>query len=429
MIDLSGIWALSDESGRYQAPMQVPGDGITALHKAGLIPDPYWGRNEYGLRWIADLDWTIRREVVLDRTDYGFVADMLDTVAEVRVNGVEVLKADSMFRKQRADISGAAKVGTNVIEITFRSSVEEAAARQAAQPFYIPYSQNNCPIPNGNMLRKPQCDFGWDWNIALAPFGVYEGIRLEPIGVDVISGLRISQTHGDGAVAVHVSAGVALVPDGTEVMVSLCGVTERGLTRGGRLNLTVTLKNPARWHPNGSGPQALHDLTITVGDAAETRRIGLRDIRLITTPDATGARFAFAVNGRETFMRGANWIPGDALGSNITPESVRPLLQSAVDANMNMIRIWGGGRYEPDWFYDLCDEMGLLVWQDFMFACHLYPSDGGFLDEVDREVREVVGRIGHHACIALWCGDNELARRADLVRGEPQQPRPLSGRL
>ena len=180
MIDLSGTWALSDESGRYQVPMQVPGDGITALHKAGLIQDPYWGRNEYGLRWICERDWTIRREIVLSRTDYVFVADMLDTVAEVRVNGVEVLKADSMCRPQRADMSNAEKVGTNVIEITFRSSAKEAAERQAAQPFYIPYSRNNCPIPNGNMLRKPQCDFGWDWNIALAPFGVYEGIRLEP---------------------------------------------------------------------------------------------------------------------------------------------------------------------------------------------------------------------------------------------------------
>ena len=125
-------------------------------------------------------------------------------------------------------------------------------------------------------------------------------------------------------------------------------------------------------------------------------------------PDAAGRSFGVQVNGRAVFARGANWIPADALHGRITVDGVRGLLQSAVDANMNMIRIWGGGRYEPDWFYDLCDELGLMVWQDFMFACHLYPSTPDFLAEVDAEVRDVVSRISHHACIALWCGDNEL---------------------
>jgi beta-mannosidase len=408
MIDLSGIWALSDESGQYQAPMAVPGDGITALHKAGLIPDPYWGRNEYGLRWIAERDWTIRREVVLDRTDYVFVADMLDTVAEVRVNGVEVLKADSMFRQQVAWIAEAAKIGTNLIEITFRSSVAEAANRQAAQPFYIPYSRNNCPIPNGNMLRKPQCDFGWDWNIALTPFGVYEGVRLESNATGRIYGPWIVQRHAAGKINLRVTAETGQVRH-APFELSVAGVTVSGQTSGnGHIHADVVLTDMALWWPAGQGTQLLHDLTLTVGDLSVTRRIGFRSIELMTTEDTTGSGFKFRVNGRDVFAKGANWIPADALGSNITPETVRPLLQSAVDANMNMIRIWGGGRYEPDWFYDLCDELGLLVWQDFMFACHLYPSDDGFLKEVSREVTEAVERIGHHACIAVWCGDNEL---------------------
>jgi beta-mannosidase len=408
VIDLSGIWALSDESGQYQAPMAVPGDGITALHKAGLIPDPYWGRNEYGLRWIAERDWTIRREVVLDRTNYAFVADMLDTVAEVRVNGVEVLKADSMFRQQRADVSKAAKIGTNVIEITFRSSVKEAAARQAAQPFYVPYSQNNCPIPNGNMLRKPQCDFGWDWNIALAPFGVYEGIRLEPSATSQMFEPKVTQHHEDGRVRLRIEAETGKASQ-HPFSVSVGGMTTTGLTtNSGRIQTDVIIENPVLWWPAGQGAQVLHELTLTAGDLTAVRRIGFRTIDLVTEKDVTGNSFKFCINGRDVFAKGANWIPADALGSNITPETVRPLLQSAVDANMNMIRIWGGGRYEPDWFYDLCDEMGLMVWQDFMFACHLYPSTDKFLREVGREVWEVVKHLHHHPSIALWCGDNEL---------------------
>ncbi|MGL5010831.1 MAG: glycoside hydrolase family 2 protein, partial [Paracoccaceae bacterium] len=162
------------------------------------------------------------------------------------------------------------------------------------------------------------------------------------------------------------------------------------------------------WWPAGLGPQRLHTLTISAGDVTTTRQIGLRDLALVSAPDAAGRSFGFTCNGHPVFARGANWIPADALHGRITQAGVRDLLQSAVDANMNMIRVWGGGRYEPDWFYDICDELGLMVWQDFMFACHLYPSTPAFLAEVDAEVRDVVARINHHACLALWCGDNEL---------------------
>jgi beta-mannosidase len=160
----------------------------------------------------------------------------------------------------------------------------------------------------------------------------------------------------------------------------------------------------ARW------PRAaiLHNLDLRVGALSERRRIGLRTIELVTEPDEHGLSFGLRVNGRAVFAKGSNWIPADALAGRITEEKTRDLLQSAVDANHNMIRVWGGGRYEPDSFYDACDELGLLVWQDFMFSCNLYPSTPEFLREVDAEVRENVVRLHHHASIALWCGDNEL---------------------
>jgi beta-mannosidase len=403
MIDLAGEWALSDESGEYRVACHLPGDGISALQAAGVISDPYFGRNEYDLRWIAERDWTVRREFSHDGTPCDLVIDGLDTVAEVRLNGTVVLSAANAFRRWRVSAAGHLRKGLNDVAITFRSSVREGAALQAAQPFFVPWAAQNCPIPNGNMLRKPACDFGWDWNIALAPFGLWGAIRLEPQG-QRIHDVIVTQVHQDATAQVTVEVHA----DGDAFTATLCGVTATGAVSGGVGSVRLDIADPVLWWPAGLGDQSLHHLTITAGTATATRQIGLRALDLISAPDAAGRSFGFRVNGHDIFARGANWIPADALSGRITPDAVRDLLQSAVDANMNMIRIWGGGRYEPDWFYDLCDQMGLMVWQDFMFACNLYPSTPAYLAEVDAEVRDVVARINHHACIALWCGDNEL---------------------
>jgi beta-mannosidase len=406
MQDLGGIWTLADAQGGNTVPFALPGDGITALHAAGVIPDPYWGRNEYDLRWISERDWIATRHFTHDGTPCDLVIEGLDTVAEIRLNGVTVLTAANAFRRWRVDTAGLIRQGDNAISITFRSPVAEGAARQARLPFFVPWHEGNCPIPNGNTLRKPQCDFGWDWNIALAPFGIWGGIRLEP-QADRIADVIVTQTHEARTVTVTVEVrGDVTGPADTTV--TLCGVTASAPLRHGVAHVVLRVEDPALWWPVGLGAQVLHDLVVTLGSARATRRIGLRDLRLVSEPDAAGRSFGFRVNGHDTFARGANWIPADALHGRITPEGVRDLLQSAVDAGMNMIRIWGGGRYEPDWFYDLCDEMGLMVWQDFMFACNLYPSTPDFLADVAAEVRDVVARLNHHACIALWCGDNEL---------------------
>lgn len=396
MQDLGGTWQLSDTRGDYAAPMTLPGDGISALHRAGLIPDPYFGRNEYDLRWICGRDWVANREFSVTRTDQVLVISMLDTVAEIAVNGTVVHMSDSMFRSYRVDLSDVLQMGANDIAITFRSPQIEAAKRQAGQPYFVPFSANNTPIHNGNMLRKPSCDFGWDWNIALATFGLYGDLYLEPKTAHRISDLLITQSHGAGYVDVTVTA-IGAVGD---VRISLCGVTTQ--------NTTVRIENPDLWWPAGAGDQVLHDLTVTCGTQILHRKIGLRDARLITTRDAAGLGFKFNINGRDIFAKGSNWIPADALAGRITPEATRDLLQSAVDANMNMIRVWGGGRYEPTWFYDICDELGLMVWQDFMFSCHIYPADAAFLADVAIEVHEQALRLHHHASLVLWCGDNEL---------------------
>jgi beta-mannosidase len=415
-IDLAGQWALAQVDGGMAAPFRVPGDVHSALHESGLIPDPYFGRNEYDLRWIVDRDWTITRDFDLpaDALLRGWVLelDRLDTVAEVRLNGEPVLSADNAFRRHRINVDRALRHGGNHLEITIRSATAEANRRQAAQPWRVPYSTANSPIPNGNMLRKTQCHFGWDWNIALAPLGLYGAARLVHTPDALLDHVLVRQVHEAGRVRVEVEIAVerrsaATVP----WSVSFAGQARAGaldLSRGGKAVAEFVVDHPELWWPAGLGPQTLHDLVVSVAGMEERRRVGLRDIRLVSEPDEAGRGFKFAVNGRDVFCRGANWIPSDALPGREDREATRGLLQSAVDANMNMIRVWGGGQYEPDWFYDLCDELGLMVWQDFMLSCNLYPADEAFLAEIAAEVRENVARLQHHASIALWCGDNEL---------------------
>ncbi|WP_322743284.1 beta-mannosidase [Marivivens aquimaris] len=406
MIQLSGLWTLTDASGEFTCPITLPGDGVSALYDAGLIPDPYWGRNEYDLRWIADRDWTAKRTVDLTDADVDLVISDLDTVATIRWNGQEVHTSKNMFRDYRVSLADVARVGENEVEIVFHSSTKAGAEEQARQPFFVPWHEQNSPIANGNMLRKVQCDFGWDWNIALAPFGQYGTLAVQSRKAARIEDLYITQSHENGTVSVSISAK-------TVNYEGPFTVTLDGQTVEADGSATITIDQPKLWWPAGLGEQPLYDLTVQAGNATETRRIGLRKMELITDKDDTGSMFKFRVNDVDVFAKGANWIPADALAGRITYEATRDLLQSALDANMNMIRVWGGGRYEPTSFYDTCDEMGLMVWQDFMFACNLYPSTEDYLSEVKAEVHDNVSRMHHHACIAVWCGDNELVGAFD----------------
>jgi len=414
-IDLSGPWQLTSATGTHRTEIPIPGDVHSALRSAGIIPDPYFGRNENEVQWVAREDWAVERQFTLDDPDGSWYLDItyLDTVATVFVNRVAVLEADNCFRRYRPDVSKALKPGRNTIRILFRSSITAGAERQARQPFYIPYSTANCPIPNGNMLRKPQCHFGWDWNIALAPLGLYGEIALKKLETARIEHVVTSQRHDGGAVDLHVTVTFHAEEPGI-LPVHLSFGSERvrldcGVGPGETVITHVFhIEEPKLWWPTGSGDQTLYRLEVDIPSETIVRRVGLRSVELLTDPDEAGSRFAFRVNGREIFCRGANWIPADALFSLASPEKTEDLLRSAVDANMNMIRVWGGGFYEADWFYDLCDRLGLMVWQDFQFACNLYPSTPDFLENVEAEVDYQVRRLSSHPSIVLWCGDNEL---------------------
>lgn len=406
VIELAGVWTLTEATDGAPVPMTVPGDVHTALQVSGRIPDPYLGRNEYDLRWVADRDWRLTR----DFEDAGqrriLVCEGLDTVAEVLLNGETVLTAANAFRAHAIEVT--TRRGANRIEIRLASTTAAADALQAAQPFRVPYHAGNCPIPNGNMLRKPQCDFGWDWNIALCPVGVTGRVALVAPGAEV-GEVAVTQRHAGSGVTVTVAARLhGAVETASAWRVAICEAVAQGSLPAGAREIRAEqhLDAPDLWQPNGLGAPTTHPLTVEIGAARRETPVALRDVRLVSEPDAAGRSFGLSVNGVPVFARGANWIPADALPGRITEEKTRALLASAQAANLNMIRVWGGGRYEPASFYEACDSLGLLVWQDFMFACHLYPCDDAFLAEVEREVAYQAPRIGHH--VALWCGDNEL---------------------
>jgi beta-mannosidase len=416
-INLHGQWRIASADGKHKADYKVPGDVHSSLIAAGIIPDPYIGRNEYDVRWVAEADWIASREFEwTGEGQWHLDVDYLDTVAEIKINNKSVLKADNCFRRYQPDVSKALKRGKNKIEIHFFSNVKEAAKRQKAHPYFVPYSNTNSPIPDTNFLRKPSCHAGWDWNLAIMPFGAYGRCKLVQEKPDLnCNGISLRQTHlADGKVRLNCTAYIhnCIADETYHLRVSLGSVEQvvkcKPTSEWDHAEFIFEIAKPKLWWPAGAGEQHLYELKVECGRHTETRRIGLRQIELINEKDEVGARFAFRMNGKEIFSRGANWIPADALPSRATPELTRKLLQAAVDANMNMIRIWGGGYYEQDWFYDICDELGLMVWQDFQFACNLYPADEKYLREVKREVWDQKARLHHHACIALWCGDNEL---------------------
>lgn len=420
VLNLAGAWSLVSASGTQRCTYTVPGDVHSSLIAAGIIPNPYEGTNELVVRWVAETEWTASRSFHWDGAagEAGWYLDIdyLDTVAEVRVNGVLVLSADNAFRRYRPDVSKALKPGENRIEILFRSNVAEAAKRQAAQPYYVPYIKQNTPIPHGNMLRKPHCHFGWDWNLAICPFGLYGRIELRRMEVARIEYVQAQQWHQkDGAVVVSVVVSLSAESAGhIPVSIAFAGQSKtedvqqpKGVFEH---RIPFLIAEPRLWWPVGHGDQHLYDLTVAACGEIRQLKIGLRKIELLTPPDkdGPGSGFLFRINGRDIFCRGANWIPADALPSACTSELTEKLLRAAVDANMNMIRVWGGGTYEQHFFYDLCDRLGLMVWHDFMFSCSLYPATAGFLAEVKEEVDYQVRRLGSHPSIVLWCGDNEL---------------------
>ena len=401
-LSLAGVWRLeSATNAALRCSVDVPGDVHSALYAAKLIPDPFWGCNETNVQWVAKEDWVLsrtfdvpaalvaKRRVVLELED-------VDTFADVYLNGVRVGATSDRFARWTFDAKGALKAGRNEIRAVFRSAWREADRRRAEIGRAFPMA--NVPwAKNQALIRKPSCHAGWDWGLAQMTTGfcgpvklvAHDDVKIEYVYCD--QRFNDDLSHCDLTVYADVTDG-----DG----------------RASTVTNRVAVDNPPLWWPNGAGEQKFYVCEIEVAGQRLKKRIGLRKIEVLNTPDTDeagkpGARMAVRVNNRELFMKGANWIPCDAFESRQTEAKYRNLLGSAAAANMNMIRLWGGGQFEHDAFYDICDELGLLVWHDQMFSCAVYPATETFLDEVRNELGHQIRRLRDHACIALWCGDNE----------------------
>ena len=431
--DLGGSWSLKESAGaaagslsnssptlRETGPVSatVPGTVHTDLLLAGIIPDPFFGDNARRVAWIAETPWTYSRTFtpttgLLARQKIVLECEGLDTVAAVSLNGRPVGRADNMFRKWTFDVKGAIRPGENTLTVTF------TPLQQAIQDFVATAKGLGPNTAYGGMsnLRKATYSNGWDFAPKLPAVGIYKPIRL--VGYDTVR-LRgvVIDSCVDDSNAGRVIARPCLsdaAPAGTRVRASVMlngrVVAMDAADAGGAVNLTVD--QPQLWWPNGMGERPTYDVRVELldptGSTIDTavRRTGFRDIKLVRRTD--GRPLHLVVNGRPIFARGANWVPPDMFLSRVTPQRQRQLLQSAADVGMNTIRTWGGGVYEDDAFYDTCDELGLLVWHDFKFACNAYPGrNAAFADNVRQEVTQQVTRLSPHPSIAVWCGNNEV---------------------
>lgn len=415
-LDLHCHWQLRDAEGGHACDMPVPGDVHSALLSHGAIPDPYFGTNEHVVQWVANRDWLLRRTFELPADSVGrwiLTLDQVDCLADVWINGTQVGALENQFRRHRLDVTPWVRPGGNEIQVVLRDAIAEAKKRFGEHRFELPWDHMNCRTAPINLLRKTQCAAGWDWNISLMPMGLYRDVLLQCVPVALVDHIQVHQTHHTQGVKVEVDVVLTVAQSGpTNVQVQFNGETRAcvlELQAGQAVHREVfEISSPQLWWPAGQGAQHLYALAVEVDGAAHARRVGLRTLELVTEKDGIGTTMKFRVNGRDVFAKGANWIPADALPGRNTEAAVRPLLESAQQAHMNMIRVWGGGIYETEFFYDLCDELGLMVWQDFMFSCMHYPSTREFLAEVKAEATYQVQRLQHRACVALWCGDNEI---------------------
>ena len=397
-LDLAGVWDLvKADDAKVSCPIVVPGGVHSALLKAGLMEDAFWGRNEKKVQWVGLSDWNVARSFEVDgsllaKKEIVLRLEDCDTFATVLVNGHKVGETTDRFQRYEFDVKPYLKEGENRIEGRFRSPGKEADKRRAEKGRAFPMA-NLSDVVNQAFIRKPACHSGWDWGPTIQIMGFCGTVKL--IATD---GPRVEYVYS--------------TQDFSQDFTHCVLTTFVELSDASVVTNVVEIDNPPLWWPNGAGEQKFYEYEVAVAGQNLKRKIGLRKVEVLNerTVSADGKdelSLVFRVNGRRLFMKGANWIPCCAYENGQTAERYRTLLQGAQWAHMNMIRLWGGGQYEKDVFYDLCDELGLLVWHDMMCSCAVYPGDEAFLGEIRSEVTHQIKRLCDHASIAMWCGDNE----------------------
>lgn len=424
---LNGDWQFRQANSTEWLPGIVPGGVHTDLLANSRIPDPFVADNEKRVQWVAESDWVYRYsfncsgEILTEERIY-LVCDGLDTLATVVLNGHELGKTDNMFRRYEWQVKPFLNaLDQNILTITFASALKFVASKNAIRELISPYHS----LPGGPYIRKAPCQFGWDWGPQLPPTGIWKDIRLEGRSEARFDDVHLRQNHADDQVTIETRITIQRwgtlplkvkirveAPNGEnyEKATSIMGLYEA--------MLDVAIAKPLLWWPNGYGEQPLYLVEVSLNSTdpgkerildQRTYRIGLRTIELRQEEDQWGRSFSFVVNGVKIFAKGSNWIPADSFPNRITDERLEYLLRSATETHQNMLRVWGGGFYEEDRFYDLCDRYGLLIWQEFIFACSIYPlDDPDFVENIHEEASQNIRRLRHHASLALWCGNNEM---------------------
>ncbi|MGA7160255.1 MAG: sugar-binding domain-containing protein [Bacteroidota bacterium] len=396
----------------------VPGTVHTDLLANGKIPDPFYRMNEQQVQWIESQQWVYRREFNIDAEfletkHIELVAEGLDTYAHIRINGKPVAETANMFVEQRFDAKKSLLTGKNLIEILFDSPVMRTKALEEKHG-----SLDAGHEPHRIYVRKAQYSFGWDWGPRLTTSGIWRSIGLEAhehaaLRSPFVKVISLSKNEAVVEVSIDVSLfSAAPIQLRTDICDEHASLMDLRRAKSGLMKFRARIKKPKLWWPNGYGEQPLYRAVFSLllkNEEIEHLELpfAIRTVRLLQKPDKEGTSFVVEINGEKIFCKGADWIPSDSFIPRIADSTYEKLLGMAKGANMNMLRVWGGGIYEQEKFYSLCDQHGLMVWQDFMFACAEYPEGPWFLKQVKDEAAKAIKKLRNHPSIVLWCGNNE----------------------
>jgi beta-mannosidase len=424
-VDLNASWQFKKSGSNPYYPAIVPGTIHTDLLNNKLIKDPFYSDNEKSLQWIENESWEYAGKfncdnITLKNKHLELNFEGLDTYAKVFLNGQPILECNNMFRSWSVDVKPYLKGGENTLQIIFESAVKKGKADAAKLPYILPGDEKV-------FTRKAQYQYGWDWGPRFVTCGIYNPIKLHCWNdVSVISVNPIIKNINDSIADL---AFIVETKSDTAISGRLNINTYRGEINNAKLQYNTnyplklekginldtfhySIRNPKLWNSNGLGEANLYgyDVNLRYNGLAINHygTIGLRTLELIQEKDSVGQSFYFKLNGKPVFMKGANYIPQDNFVSRTTKLDYKKIIQMAKEANMNMLRVWGGGVYPNDEFYKECDRNGILVWQDFMFACAMYPGDSAYVENVKQEITEQIKRLRSHPSLALWCGNNEV---------------------
>jgi beta-mannosidase len=432
VIPLNEGWKFSEAEEDAWMDAAVPGCVHTDLISNDKIEDPFYRLNEHDVQWIDKKDWIYQttfqiNENTLAKQNINLVFDGLDTYADVYLNGIKILEADNMFRTWEVNVKSHLKEGENSLRIYFHSPIKIGLDIFDNYPHEVHSSGNDLSeigqVPGNKkvspFLRKAQYHFGWDWGPRLVTSGIWLPVHLKAWNAARIISVRSVQKelHANSAkmdmvFEIESNRGIT-----AELSIQIDQKTvkrkEVQLVEGNHTyTVSYDIKNPRRWWPNGLGEAHLYEVSAIMKAAGnadgKSHKVGLRTIEVVREKDDRGTSMYFVVNGQPVFMKGANYIPCDVFLDRVTPEKYEEVILTAKASHFNMLRVWGGGIYEKDIFYDLCDEHGIMVWQDFMFACNMYPGHPEYLESVRHEAVTQVKRLRNHPSLAIWCGNNEI---------------------